>query len=261
MSNNAEEQELEIEALTSIFQEGKEFFRVSDTEFKLKLVPFPADEEENHVAVTLHVTYTPEYPEAPPDWDLEDVTLPDEKLSSLKSTIEETINSSLGMAMIYSVAEACQDFLKENNVKELSMHEQMLQRMADANPKEEGEEGDDDDEEYDDDDGDGPNPEEEWKGLADKPTVPESERITLDVFQSWKVKFEQEMIEVGVLKRETNKAKSGKEWFLEKSKETEGASPSDQAAKQKTGEELVYDASLFNEMDDEDLDDLSAGED
>lgn len=46
-----------------------------------------------------------------------------------------------------------------------------------------------------------------------------------------------------------------------KSKEIADAPLSDQTTKQKTGEELVCDASLFNEIPDEDLDDLSAGGD
>lgn len=47
--------------------------------------------------------------------------------------------------------------------------------------------------------------------MAGRPMVPESERITLNMLQTRKVELEQEMDEVGVLKRATNKAKSGKE--------------------------------------------------
>merc|ERR1711974_471142 len=168
------------------------------------------------------------------------------------------MGSSLGMAMIYTVAEACQDYLKENNVKELSMHEQMMQRM-----KKEGggeEEGEDDDDEYDEDDDDGPDPEEEWKGLAEKALCPESERITPDTFLAWKEKFEQEMVEAGVLKRGEVKMKTGKQFFVESNKE--GGAEGDEKAAGATGAdgEVVYNAALFNELDDEDLDDLSDGD-
>mmetsp|Transcript_56968 Transcript_56968/g.128537 ORF Transcript_56968/g.128537 Transcript_56968/m.128537 type:complete len:265 (-) Transcript_56968:85-879(-) len=258
MTNFKEEQELEIEALTSIFEEGKEFEKISDTEFLLKLVPHPAGEEENHVGVNLHITYTPEYPESAPDWAVEKVKgLPEEKEAALKNLIEETIGSFLGMAMIYQLAEACQDYLKANNQKALSMHEEMMQRLAGEPGGEAAEAPEEEEGEDDDDFEDGPNAEEEeWRGLAEKPVCPEEDRITLESFAEWKAKFEQEMIATGVLKREEVKAKSGKEIFLEAAKSKDGGESKDGAAK--GGDTpLVYDASLFGEDGlDDDLDDL-----
>mmetsp|Transcript_16805 Transcript_16805/g.42738 ORF Transcript_16805/g.42738 Transcript_16805/m.42738 type:complete len:264 (-) Transcript_16805:14-805(-) len=263
MSQYAEDQENEIEALTSMFEEGKEFERISGTEYKLKLVPHPTGEEENHVGVTFHVTYTPEYPDSAPDWELEDVKgLPDEKVEELKGKVEESINENLGMVMIYIVCDAIKDYLLENNVKELSMHEQMMQRL-----KGEGKDGEDEEEDEEageDDDDDGPNEEEEWKGLADKPLCPEKDRISADAFAAWKVKFDEEMIAAGVLKRESVKAKSGRQFFLE-IKQSEKADGAGGKAGETAGDDkegvLVYDAALFGEVDEDDLDELSAGED
>merc|ERR1712039_1524 len=106
--------------------------------------------------------------------------------------------------------------------------------------------------------------EEEWKGLALKELCPESERITKDVFEEWKVKFDQEMIEAGVLKRDEVRAKTGKQIFLD-IKDTAEADGKDGAkADSKEGEkaDLVYNAALFGEADEEDdLDDLSDGND
>merc|ERR1712048_102795 len=98
-------------------------------EFRLKLLPYPAGEQDNHVGVSLHVTYTPEYPDSAPEWSLEDIKLPDEKKKVLQTQVQEVIDSSLGMAMIYTVAESIQDFLKQHNQKELSMHEEMMKRQ------------------------------------------------------------------------------------------------------------------------------------
>jgi len=260
MSNHEEEQALEIEALQSIFEEGKELTTISETEFKIKLVPFPAGEEENHVGVTLHVVYTADYPDSAPDWSLVDPKLPDEKLAMLQAAVEEVVTSSLGMAMVYSMAEACQDFLKENNQKVLSMHEEMLKRQGQTGEgaQEEGEDDADDDDE----DEDGPSPEEEWKGLAEKTLCPEDERITADSFAKWKAKFDQEMVACGILKREESKAKSGKQIFMDTQKdqkEKDGAQDAtDGGGKPDT---LVYDAALFGEDGMDDLDDLSGGED
>eukprot|EP00408_Alexandrium_pacificum_P066319 CAMPEP_0171177250 /NCGR_PEP_ID=MMETSP0790-20130122/12144_1 /TAXON_ID=2925 /ORGANISM="Alexandrium catenella, Strain OF101" /LENGTH=256 /DNA_ID=CAMNT_0011642145 /DNA_START=82 /DNA_END=852 /DNA_ORIENTATION=- len=256
MSNHKEEQELEIEALTSIFEEGKEFIRKSDTEFCLKLLPYPAGEEENHVGVTLQVQYTDDYPDAPPEWELQDIKgLNDDKQEELRGTIEEAISSSLGMAMIYTVAEACQDYLKSNNMRELSMHEEMLMRMSGGKEGEAGEEEGDEDEDDDEEDN---TQEEEWKGLADKTLCAEADRITPDSFADWKVKFDEEMISLGLIKRDENKAKTGKMIFMEI------GDPTKQAGKEGDGKDeapLVYDAALFGEDNLDDLEDLSGGED
>lgn len=249
----AEEQALEIEALQSLFEPGREFETISGTEFLLKLLPFPAGEEENHVRLTLRVSYTPDYPDSPPDWDFQDVKLPDEKEKELRAMVEETINSSLGTVMIYSVAETCQDYLKANNKKALSMHEEMMLRM-----NKEGGNGDeeDEDEEDDDDDEDGAG-EEEWKGLAEKELCSEEDRITPESFVTWKLAFDAEMIAAGVLKREEQKVKTGKLIFLgAKGAEDPRNSDGTPSADGGRTEMLVYDAALFGEEDDDDLEDL-----
>lgn len=230
-----EEQALEIEALQSIFEEGKEFTSISEKEFSIKLLPFPGGEEENHVEVTLHVTYTEAYPDEAPEWKLEEVKgLSDEKLEELQQRIEESIDASLGMAMIYPVTEACQDFLKENNQKELSMHEQMMLRQAEEEDGDEEEEEDEDEEEE----------EPEWKGLTEKTLCPESERITSQGFAAWKAKFDAEMIEIGLLKRDESKSRTGKMIF---SQSQDGEGGKENGYKDSKSEVLVYDAALFGE--------------
>eukprot|EP00928_Gymnodinium_smaydae_P027139 TRINITY_DN2107_c0_g3_i1.p1 TRINITY_DN2107_c0_g3~~TRINITY_DN2107_c0_g3_i1.p1 ORF type:complete len:257 (-),score=97.85 TRINITY_DN2107_c0_g3_i1:321-1091(-) len=253
MSNHKEEQELEVEALTAIFTEGKEFVRVSDSEFLLKLLPDSSEETVNHVRATLRIKYTDEYPDEAPDWSLEDMdSLPDEKQGKLKEAIEEVVSSSLGMAMVYSMAEACQEYLKENNVKALSMHEEMMKRLG----KDEGG-GDDEEAEGGDDDEDEEPEEEEWKGLAEKPLCPEKDRITVDSFNAWRAKFEEEMIEAGVFKKTEEKGKSGKLFFLEAREKEKAEATAGGKDSAKEGTPLVYDASLFGEVDDDDdLDDL-----
>lgn len=246
--NYEEEQEMEIEALTSIFEEGKEFERCSPTEFKLKLVPNPAGEGDNHVAVTLHVTYTATYPEEAPEWELENVVMPDEKAAELKEKVHETVESSIGMAMVYTMAETCQDYLREHNVKALSMHEEMMLRHGGDEEDEEEDSGDGEDEE-----------EEEWKGLKDKVLCEASDRITVDSFLVWKAKFDLELISMGVLKAYEDKGKSGKVIFVEveQAEKTAGAIAGAAGdAKNPGGAATVYNAALFGEVDDEDLDDL-----
>lgn len=269
MTNFKEEQELELEALTSIFEEGKEFGQISPTEFVLKLKPDPTDETENHVSLSIHITYTPEYPDTAPEWELQDIVgLPDEKQDDLKGKIDEAIESSLGMAMVYTIAEMCQDFLKENNVKALSMHEEMLKREKEArgDGADEDDAGDDEDEDSDGEDfheGAGKE-EEEWKGLAEKKLCAKEDRATTDSFAAWKVRFDEEMIAAGVLRRTEQKAKTGKMFFLENAPKESGAAEAATAdaaggAGAAGATALVYNAALFGEgedEDDEDLDDL-----
>jgi len=251
MTNYKEEQELELEALTSIFEEGKEFHSISATEFKLKFKPFPQDEEVNHVSVTLRIAYTDEYPDTAPEWELEDAVMPDMKLDELKEKVQEAIDGSLGMAMIYTVAEMCQDWLKENNVKSLSMHEEMMKRCGGDEPEEE--EDEDNESEVD------ALEEEEWKGLKEKPLCDPKDRLTVESFNAWKVKFDEEMISLGVLKRVEEKAKTGRQMFLEAQAEEDGKSG---GGAKEPGAPLAYNAALFGEEDDDDdLDDLDDDDD
>mmetsp|Transcript_42192 Transcript_42192/g.98994 ORF Transcript_42192/g.98994 Transcript_42192/m.98994 type:complete len:255 (+) Transcript_42192:82-846(+) len=251
MGSHAEEQAEEIEALQSIFTEG-EFESVSSTEFKLRLRPLDAGESgENHVGVTLRVSYTPEYPETAPEWELVNIIgLNDDKQEDLRNTISETVESSIGMVMIYTVAEACREWLRAHNVKALSMHEEMMKRLGGG---EEDENGDDDDE--DDDDDDDGEPEEEWKGLADKALVPPEQRATAESFEAWRVKYEEEMFSTGAWKRDEAKGKTGKQIFMECK---DGASPSEGGGAEKQ-EGVPYNAALFGEEDEDDLEDLSDG--
>lgn len=258
MTNHKEEQELELEALTSIFEEGKELEKLSDTEFLLKFKPFPQDEEENHVGVTLRIAYTDEYPDTAPDWEVQDVVgLGDPKLDELKGKIGEAINESLGMAMVYTVAEMCQDWLKENNVKELSMHEQMMKRLGGDEEEQDDEEGESGDEVDIAD-----QLEQEWKGLKEKPLCAANERLTVDTFLEWKKRFDDEMIANGTLKRDDQKAKTGKQLFLDAQDTAEAQAKADgKEGAAKDSAALAYNAALFGEADDDDLDDLSDGED
>lgn len=258
MTNYAEEQELEVEALQSLFEVDKEFETISSTEFKIKLVPDPTGDTVNHVGLTLHITYTSEYPETAPEWEFEKIKgLPDPKTDELKAKVEELIQDSLGMAMVYMIAELCQDFLKDNNVKELSMHEQMMLREEAAAKGEGGDEDEDDEDgdEEDDYDDDNKDPgDEEWKGLALKDLCADSDRITVESFMAWKVNFDAEMVAAGVLKREENKAQTGKAWFLATRASEEKKAADDGDAAPEDGD-VVYNAALFGEEAD-DLDDL-----
>jgi len=72
------------------------------------------------------------------------------------------------------------------------------------------------------------------------------------------VKFEAEMVEKGVLKREEQKARTGRMFFMEakdSGKEPGAAEPGPDSKSRPEGA-VVYDAALFGEEDLDDLDDL-----
>merc|ERR1712178_410690 len=92
--------------------------------------------------------------------------------------------------------------------------------------------------------------EEEWKGLKEKPLCAPEKRITIESFMEWKKRFDDELGANGTLKRGETKAKSGRAIFME-AQAAEG-SPKDGSAKG----DVAYNAALFGEEDDADLDDL-----
>lgn len=92
-----------------------------------------AGEDVNHVSVAMRVTYTPTYPEAPPDLSLRPVRrggLTDEGISECEGLLREAAASEelLGTAMVYALAEKCIEWLAEHNTPEMDMHAEMMAR-------------------------------------------------------------------------------------------------------------------------------------
>lgn len=102
MTDYKEEQQNELEALASIYPD--EFEAISDKEFRIAVYPEEQD-EENPRALSLHVTYTPHYPDELPEYEIE--TLEGQVQSSYFNKIVESVKNvaedSIGMAMIFSM--------------------------------------------------------------------------------------------------------------------------------------------------------------
>ena len=68
--NYKEEQELELEALEAIFAHEDELelhpYAYPKKGFRLNLLPFPDNEDENHIALAIEVKYPETYPEVVP---------------------------------------------------------------------------------------------------------------------------------------------------------------------------------------------------
>lgn len=243
MANYAEEQELEIEAIESLFPE--EYKPDGPTKFQLELTP---GEDENHVCAPLMIEYPSNYPDEKPIVKLNNdipTGLNDKKQAALLRVIDETIEQNVGMAMIYTLAEAVQEFLRDNNVCEVSMHDMMLNRQRDAGELVESESEEEEEEQEPEDDG-------EWKGLEEKQLVAASERVIREDFIVWKKSFDLELVARGIITRHDDARITGKIMFEE-------AQARDRAAGKdttKVANEVEVDADLFGdeELPDDDID-------
>lgn len=226
MTNCKDEQLMEIEALEALFTNEGEFEKINENEFYLNILPYPDNSKTNHNFVRLKINYTANYPVEPPIWDfdkLSGIEVYDEV--ELRDTVKSIVQSSLGMPMIYNIADAIQLWLRENNKPLLSMHAQMIERE-----KREGGGGElavnlhngynelknsyieNSDDEYEAD-------EEEivFKGLIDKDLCNPEERVTKEIFEKWSNEFKLEMENKRIWKKIEKKDEilTGKQMFMQ----------------------------------------------
>ena len=144
MSDQCEEQEMEAEALTAIFDTAFTIRSESERIWSVKLIPVDCgdDEEEeeatNHVMVNLVASIPLTYPEGDelPTLDIEVIKgLSDDNRKEIVQVANEEAEANKGMPVIFAVCEAVRAWLVDNNVKGLddaSMHAQMMRKAKDA---------------------------------------------------------------------------------------------------------------------------------
>ena len=121
-----EEQEMELEALESIYMEDYKLISVPDThpaKFSLRIVPIQGgvdkEEDGNWVAVQLIVEYTPLYPSEVPKITLEtEFGLSPTQIEEIRGVSIAAAEENLDQVMIYSIVEAISEWLQSNNRKE-----------------------------------------------------------------------------------------------------------------------------------------------
>ncbi|PFH31814.1 RWD domain-containing protein [Besnoitia besnoiti] len=191
MTDHTEEQELELEALEALFTREGEFEKLSSSSFRLSLVPCQDNEGTNHVAVTLSVQYSATYPDAPPEWEIQESKgLDSEVLQEFKKEVTEAMEREVGAPMMYTIAEFIQDWLRARNKPQQSMYDQMMNRENAG--KSESSEDEDEDEDRED--------EPQYTGLGEKQLCAAAERCTKEEFERWAERFRQEMIDAGIWK-------------------------------------------------------------
>lgn len=237
MSSNGcrEEQEMELEALESLFP--VEFEKVSASEFFLSLVPYSDNSSENHVSIKLGFVFGASYPvdSESLEWSVLKstgcISSDSRLLTDLSDEIQRVREENCGVCCVYQIAERVQEWLREHNEPERSLHDLMGSRSGKAQPVDE-----EDDSEYEDGDsgshysdysdsnysGSGDEEDsssaEEYQDLQLKTLCQESERVKREEFLEWKISvYDQQLLQLGLIKRVApgDTRTTGKQQFLE----------------------------------------------
>eukprot|EP00050_Salpingoeca_kvevrii_P012192 m.20889 g.20889 ORF g.20889 m.20889 type:complete len:235 (+) comp3874_c0_seq1:48-752(+) len=117
----AQEQADEIEALQSIFPE--DIAPLTETQFVLTVradepIAYPEDYEDQEATdyIKIKVSYTATYPDEAPELDVTEAAgSSDEQLEELTAKMNEAIEDSLGMPMVFSIHAAAKEWLEARN--------------------------------------------------------------------------------------------------------------------------------------------------
>nr|XP_002128914.1 RWD domain-containing protein 1-like [Ciona intestinalis] len=225
MTNYEEEQRDELEALESIYPDSFTIVSTDPTAFSLKISTEESilDADKAIISVTLKFTYAKKYPDEAPLFEvLEEENFPFENTGEkLEVLIEEQIEENLGCVMVFTIMSAVQEFLNQEDDR----FKQEIQEEEERKEREMIEE-------------------QERKCAGTK--------VTVASFLAWKADFDLKMQEIESQKKKQEKQTkklSGKEIFLQ------SGDIEDESALLAGEEAVEVDESLFEELDDIDLDD------
>ncbi|KTG45816.1 hypothetical protein cypCar_00002344 [Cyprinus carpio] len=223
MTDYGEEQRNELEAIESIYPDSFTVLSEEPTSFTIT-VTSDAGENEETVEVTLKFTYVEKYPDEPPLWEIfSQENLEDSDTEDILTLLKQQAEENLGMVMIFTLVTAVQEKLNEiiDQIKN-RREEEKLRKEREA---------------------------EEAEKRAFQGTV-----VTIENFLSWKARFEQEMVELKK-KRQKEEEQPGKGKLTGKQLfETDhNLDTSDIQFLEDVGNSVEVDESLFQDMDDLDL--------
>lgn len=196
MSDHAQEQEMEIEALQAILMD--DFREIDPNEsglgtnnrcFQITLSPQDDDvDEANYTPVQLALifSHTEKYPDEPPLLNVKSIRgITSEDLMRLKEKLDQEASDNLGMAMVYTLVTSTQEWLSEK-----FGHEDEV----------------DDSEETD--------------NTKEDIIIPHGDAVTVETFLAWRERFEAELaLERAKLMPESaltapkEKKLTGRQWF------------------------------------------------
>lgn len=225
MTDYGEEQRNELEALESIYADSFTVLSASPASFSIT-VSSEAEEEEENVVLSLKFTYVGRYPDEAPLYEiLSQENLDDSDTSGVLALLHEQAQENLGMVMIFTLVSAVQDKLNEivDQIKTRREEEKLIMEK-------EAEE-------------------------AEKVRF-HGTPVTIENFLSWKAKFDVELLEIR-RKKQKEEEQSGKSKLTGKQLfETDhNLDTSDIKFLEEAGNSVEVDESLFQDLDDLELDD------
>lgn len=225
MTDYREEQRNELEALESIYPDS--FTVLSDTpvSFTITVTSDPGEDDET-VQSTVKFMYVEKYPDEAPLYEIvSQENIEDEDARAIISCLDQQVEENLGMVMIFTLVSAIQEKLNE-------IVDQIKTRREEEKVKKEKEAEE-----------------------AEK-VVFHGTPVTIEAFLSWKAKFEAELNEIK-RKRQKEEEQAGKNKLSGKKLfETDhNLDTSDIKFLEEAGNSVEVDESLFQDMDDLDLDD------
>eukprot|EP01113_Clastostelium_recurvatum_P042340 TRINITY_DN6857_c0_g1_i2.p1 TRINITY_DN6857_c0_g1~~TRINITY_DN6857_c0_g1_i2.p1 ORF type:complete len:1461 (+),score=371.59 TRINITY_DN6857_c0_g1_i2:29-4411(+) len=135
----AEDQSEELEALQAIFQDDYEVSPLKKGDWsvthKFSITLYPSSsgpgDSANHVAVKLEICFGPFYPVQPPihAQAIKVKGLSDSQMKSLDELVRARIAKWSGDVQIFQWCEEIQEWLQNNNTKQISFYEEMLQNQ------------------------------------------------------------------------------------------------------------------------------------
>ncbi|KAJ1155193.1 hypothetical protein NDU88_007928 [Pleurodeles waltl] len=225
MTDYREEQRNELEALESIYPDSFTVLSDAPVSFTITVTSDPGEDDET-VQSTVKFSYVEKYPDEAPLYEIvSQENIEDEDARAIITCLDQQVEENLGMVMIFTLVSAIQEKLNE-------IVDQIKTRREEEKVKKEKEEEE-----------------------AEK-VVFHGTPVTIEAFLSWKAKFEAELNEIK-RKRQKEEEQAGKNKLSGKKLfETDhNLDTSDIKFLEEAGNSVEVDESLFQDMDDLDLDD------
>jgi len=230
MTDYRAEQKDEIEAIESIYSEEISIISDNPHRFTIPVKTEDFDEEERNgegLWVLLKFTFPDKYPDEAPEVEIEEEENMDENMrNGLREKVAEVAEENLGMAMVFTIVSEAIQWLGETQDRLKEEEEARIKKIKD-------------------------------EADAEEQRKLEGTKVTIESFLAWKAEFDREMREKKGKELEKqekkSKKKTGRELFLTDTT----LNDSDVKFLAETGdsEAVTVDESLFEDLDDLDLED------
>lgn len=234
MTDYAQEQEMEIEALEAILMDefkeihsGESGLSTSNRCFQIKITAQEEDGDESNTnpaqQLALIFAHTEKYPDEPPLLNVSSLQgISSEDLRILKDKLQQEASENLGMAMIYTLVSSAKEWLTERYCE--------------------------------DSDGDA----EAEEAAKEDIVVPHGEAVTVETFLAWRERFEAELaleraklMPESVLATSKEKKLTGRQWF--ESGRMKGAAVVTEDLDEEDEEDIDFDDDEDFEDDEDDM--------